>query len=91
MIEAIVTIPDTPQTNLIPEGATVQLNGSQGQADCLVFLRVVKSGVGPGERIYLHIKTQAPWYTLEGVTTLQWFGPQVVKTEVLGVERLAQS
>lgn len=92
MIEAIVTIADNPQTAAIPEGATVQLNGSQGQADCKVFLRVVSSGVGPAGRIYLHVRSQtAPWYTLEGVTTLQWFGQQIVKTAVLGVERLPGS
>lgn len=89
MIEAIVTIADNPQTAAIPEDATVQLNGSQGQADCKVFSRVVSSGVGPAGRIYLHVRSQAPWYTLEGVTTLQWFGQQIVKTQVLHVERLS--
>ena len=88
MIEAIVAITDDAQTALIPEGATVQLNGTQGQADCQVFLRVVSGGVGASGRIYLHVRSQAPWYTLEGVETLQWFGAQVVKTPVLGVERL---
>jgi hypothetical protein len=89
MIEAIVVIARDAQTELIPEHATVVLNGSQGQADCQVFLRVDPDGVGPANRTYLHLRTQAPWYTLEGVNTLQWFGqPQVVETPVLNVERL---
>lgn len=88
MIEAIVAIADNAQTTLIPEDAIVQLNGPQGQADCQVFLRVISSGVGPTGRIYLHLRSQAPWYALEDVDTLQWFGPQLVKTPVLSVERL---
>lgn len=83
-----MAIADNAQTVLIPDGATVQLNGSNGQADCEVFLRVVSTGVGPAGRIYLHVRSQAPWYTLEGVDTLQWFGAQVVQTPVLSVERL---
>lgn len=88
MIEALVIIPRNPQTALIPEGATVVLNGAGGQADCRVFLRVDPDGVGPDDRTYLHIRTRAPWYTLEGVDTLQWFGPGLVEAPVLGVERL---
>lgn len=88
MTEAIVAIAHNAQTALIPENATVVLNGSQGQADCTVFLRVDPGGVGPAARTYLHLRTQAPWYTLEGVTTLQWYGQTVVETPVLNVERL---
>lgn len=88
MIEALVAIPRNEQTALIPEGASVVLNGMHGQADCRVFLRVDPDGVGPADRTYLHIRTNAPWYTLEGVNTLQWFGPGLVETPVLGVERL---
>lgn len=88
MIEAIVAIARNDQTALIPENATVVLNGSQGQADCEVFLRVDPDGIGPAGRTYLHLRTQAPWYTLEGVHTLQWFGSELVETTVLSVERL---
>ncbi|QDH68950.1 hypothetical protein [Marilutibacter alkalisoli] len=88
MIEAIVAIARDAQTVLIPENAAVVLNGSNGQADCKVFLRVDPDGIGPAHRTYLHLRTQAPWYTLEGVNILQWFGPQLVETPVLSVERL---
>lgn len=88
MIEAIVAIARNAQTALIPESATVVLNGSQGQADCKVFLRVDPDGVGPAGRTYLHLRTQAPWYALEGANTLQWFGSELVETPVLSVERL---
>lgn len=88
MIEALVTIVRDAQTALIPEGARVVLNGSGGQADATVFLRVDPDGVGQANRTYLHVRTRAPWYAMEGVDTLQWFGPHLVQTPVLGVERL---
>ncbi|MDH5824680.1 hypothetical protein QFW77_17045 [Luteimonas sp. RD2P54] len=76
------------ETALIPEGASVVLSGGGGQADCKVFLRVDPEHVGPAGRTYLHLRTQAPWYAMEEVETLQWFGSRLVQTPVLSVERL---
>lgn len=88
MIEVLVAIARDAQTALIPENAVVMLTGTNGQADGKVFLRVDPDGVGPAGRTYLHLRTRAHWFTLEGVNTLQWFGAGVVETPVLSVERL---
>ncbi|MEG3791044.1 hypothetical protein V1318_13015 [Lysobacter sp. CCNWLW3] len=87
-IEFIVAIADTPDNRTIVEGNDVRLSGGTGTLNGKVLIRILPSGVGPANRIRLHIRSPGPWWALDEVRDLQRFSP-LVETPVLAVERLS--